>query len=182
MSDSLRLHGLQHARLPCPSSAPGVCSNSYPLSQWCHPTISSSVVPFSSCLPSFSASGSLPMSQLFTSSGQSIRASASGLPKNIQALLPLGLPDSISLQSRGLSRVFYNHSSKASTLQCSAFFMVQLTSIHDYWKNHSFDIQTFVSKVMSLLFETLSRFVNGEGDGTPLQYSCLENPKGRGTW
>ena len=139
MSNSLLPHGLQHSRLPCPLPVPRACSNSCPLSWWCHPTISSSVVPFSSCLPSFTASRSFPMSQLFTSGSQSTGASVSVsvLPKNIQALFLLGLPDSISLQSKGLSRVFYNYSSKVSTLQCSAFFMIQLTSIHDYWKNHS---------------------------------------------
>ena len=108
VSDSLRPHGLQHARLPCPSLSPRVCSNSRPLSQWCHPTISSSAAPFSSCLQSFPASGFFPMSQLFTSGGQSIGASASAsfLPMNIQGWLPLGLTGLISLLSKGLSRVF----------------------------------------------------------------------------
>ena len=93
MSDSLKPHGLQHARLPCPSPTPGVCSNSCPLSRWCHPTISSSVLPFSSCLQSFPASGSFLMSQFFASGGQSIgfSASASVLPMNIQYWFPLGL-------------------------------------------------------------------------------------------
>ena len=109
MSDSLQAHRLQHARLPCPSLSPGVCSNSCPWSHWCHPTISSSVVPFSSCLQSFPAPGSFPMSQLFTSGGQSIGASASAsvLPVNIQGWFPLGLIGLISLQSKGLSRVCY---------------------------------------------------------------------------
>ena len=95
VSNSLRPHGLQHARLPCPSPSPGACSNSCLLSWWCHPTISFSVFPFSSCLQSFPASGSFPMSQLFASGGQSIGASASAsvLPKNIQDWFPLGLPD-----------------------------------------------------------------------------------------
>ena len=107
VSNSLWPHGLQHARLPCPSSAPGDCSNSCPSSWWCHPTISSSVVPFSSCLQSSPASGSLPMSQFFTSGSQCIgvSASASVLPMNIQDWFPSGLTDLISLQSRGLSRV-----------------------------------------------------------------------------
>ena len=93
MSDSLWAHGLQHDRLPCPSPIPGVCSSSCPLSRWCHPTISSSVIPFSSCLQSFPASGSFPMSQFFASSGQSIGVSASTsvLPLNIQDWFPLGL-------------------------------------------------------------------------------------------
>ena len=110
MSNSLQPHGMQHARLPCPSPTPGAHSNSCPLSRWCYPTISSSVVPFSSCLQSFPASGSFPMSQFFTSGGQRIRASASGsvLPVNIQDWFPLGLAGWISLQSKGLSRVFSN--------------------------------------------------------------------------
>ena len=104
----LQSQGLQHTRLPCPSLSPRVCSNSCPSSRWCHPTISSSVVPFSSCLQSFQASGSFPMSQFFTSGGQSIgvSASASVLLMNIQDWLPLGLTGSISLLSKGLSRVF----------------------------------------------------------------------------
>ena len=108
MSDSLWPHGLQHARLPCPSPTPGACSNSCPLSQWCHPTISSSVAPFSSHLRSFPASGTFPMSQFFASGGQSIGASASAsvLPMNIQSWFPLGLTGLISLQSKELSRVF----------------------------------------------------------------------------
>ena len=105
MSDSLPLHGLQHARLSCPSPTPRTCSNSCPLSQWCHPAISSSVIPFSSCLQSFSASGSFPMSQFFASGGQSIGASASGsvLPMNVQDWFPLGLTGLIYLLSKGLS-------------------------------------------------------------------------------
>ena len=127
MPDSLWPHGLQHSRLPCPSPTPGACSNSCPLSQWCHPTNSISVIPFS-CLQAFPASGSFPMSQFFASGGQSIRASAlaSVLPVNIQDWFPLGLTGLISLQSKGLSRVFSNTSSKASVLWCSAFFRVQL--------------------------------------------------------
>ena len=105
MSDFLWPHRLQHARFPCPSLVPGACSNSCPSIQWCHPTSSSSVVSFSSCLQSFPASGSLPISQ-FSSGGQSIRASASVLPTNIQNCFPLGLTGLISLQSKGLSRVW----------------------------------------------------------------------------
>ena len=131
MSDSLRLHGLQQTRPPCPSPTPGVYPNSCPLNWWCYPTISSSVIPFSSCLQSFPASGSFQMSQLFTSAGQSIRvsASASVLPINIQDWFPWWT-GWISLLSQGLSRVFSNHSSKASILQHSAFFIVQLS--HPY--------------------------------------------------
>ena len=110
VSNSLWPHGLQHTRLPCPSPAPGVDSNSCPLSRWCHPTISSSVVPFSSCLQSFPASGSFPMNQFFASGSQSSGASASAsvLPMNIQDWFPLGWTGWISLQSKGLSRVFSN--------------------------------------------------------------------------
>ena len=130
VSDSLRSHGLQHARPPCPSPTPGACSNSCPSSRWCHPTISSSVVPFSSCPQSFPASGCFPMSQFFLSGDQSIgvSASASVLPMNIHDWFPLGWTVWISLLSRGLSRVFsQHHSSKASILRRSAFFMVQLS-------------------------------------------------------
>ena len=118
VSDSWRPNGLQHARLPCPSLSPRACSNSCPLSWWCHKTISSSVIPFS-CLQSFPASGSFPMSQLFTSGGQSIgvTASASVLPMNIQDWFPLGWTTWISLQSKGLSRVFSN-----TTVQKHWFF------------------------------------------------------------
>ena len=118
---TLRPHGLQHARLPCPSPAPGTCSNSCPSSRWCHPTNSSSVVSFSSCLQSFPASGSFPMSQFFTSGGQSIGASASAsvLPMNIQDWFPLGF---ICLQSKRFSRVFSN-----TTVQKHQFFGAQLS-------------------------------------------------------
>ena len=107
VSDSWRPRGLQHARLPCPSPTPRACSNSCPSSRWCHPTISSSVVPFS-CLQSFPASGSFPMSQFFASCGQSIGVSASVLPMTIQDWFLLALTSLISLQSKGLSRVFSN--------------------------------------------------------------------------
>ena len=110
LSDSLQHHGLQHARLPCPSPTPKAYSNSRPLSQWCHPTISSSVIPFSSHLQSFAASRSFQMSQFFTSVAQStgVSASASVLPMNIQDWFPLGLTGWICLHSKGLSRVFSN--------------------------------------------------------------------------
>ena len=110
MSNSLQPHGLHHTRLPCPSPTPRVCSNSCPLSQWCHSTISSSVVPFSSCLQSFPASGSFPVCRFFTLGGQSIgvSASASVLPVYIQGLFPLGLTGLISLLSKWISRVFFS--------------------------------------------------------------------------
>ena len=115
MSDSLWPHGLYHARPPCLSPTPGVYPNSCPLSQWCHPTIVSSVVPFSFHLKSFPASGSFQMSQLFASGGQSIGVSASTsvLPKNIQDWSPLGWTGWTSLQSKGLSRVFSNTTVKS---------------------------------------------------------------------
>ena len=162
VSNSLQPHGQQHIRFPCPSPSLGVCSNSCLLSWWCHPTISSSVTPFSSCPQSFPASGSFPMSWLFKSGGQSTghSVSASVLPMNIQGWFPLELPGVISLQSRGLSRVLQNHSSKASILWHSAFFMVQLSHLYmTTGKIIALTIWAFVSKVMSLLFNALSRFV-----------------------
>ena len=124
VSDSLQPCGLQHARLPCPPPTLRACSDSSPLTWWCHPTISSSVIPFSSCLQSFPESGSFSMSQFFTSSGQSIgiAASASLLRMNIQDLFPLGLTGWISLQFKGLSRVFSN-----TTVQKHQFFSTQLS-------------------------------------------------------
>ena len=137
MSDTLRPHEPQQARPLCPSPTPRIHPNPCPSSWWCHPTISSSVVFFSSCPQSFPASGSCPMSQLFASVGQSIGASTSALPTNTQDWAPLGWTAWISLQSKGLSRVFSNttfllqhHISKASILWCSAFFIVQIS--HPY--------------------------------------------------
>ena len=108
MSNSLQPHRLQHSRPPCPSPTPRACSNSCPWSWWCHPAISSFVIPFSSCLQSFPASGSFPVSQLTTSGSQNIGASATAsvIPMNIQDQVPLELTGLISLQSKGLSRVF----------------------------------------------------------------------------
>ena len=140
VSNSLGTHGLQHARPLCPLPSLGACSNSCPSNQWCHPTISSSVIPFSSCLQSFPALGSFPMSQLSASSGQSTGASASApvLPINIQCWFPLGLAGLISLQSKGLSRVFSQFEC-INSLKLRLLYDPTLTSIHDYWKNHSFD-------------------------------------------
>ena len=142
MSDSLWSHELQYARPPCPSPTPRVHPNPCPLCQWCHPTISSSVVPFFSCPQSFPASGSFQISQLSASGGQSIGASASTsvLPMNTQDWSPLVWTGWISLQSRGLSRVFYNTTFKS--INCSVLSFLHsptFTSIHDHWKNHSLD-------------------------------------------
>ena len=149
MSDFLWPQGPQYARLPCSSSVPGAYSNSCPLSQWCHPAISSSVTPFSSGLQSFPASGSFLMSWLFTSGGQN---TASVLPMNIQGWFPLGLT-SLILLSKGLSRVFSN-----TTVQEHHFLSAQLSSqsnshIHTWpqEKNIALTRWTFVGKVMSLL-------------------------------
>ena len=146
MSDSLQPHEPQCSRPPCPSLTPRVHPNPCPSSRWCHPTISSSALPFSSCPQSFPASGSFPMSQLFASEGQNIGVSASKsvLPMNTQDWYPLGWTSWISLQSKGLSRVFSN-----TTVQKHQFFGAQLSSpsnslhrptltfICDYWKNYS---------------------------------------------
>ena len=138
VSDSLQPHGLQHARPSCPSPTPRVYSNSCPLSRWCHSTISSSAVPFSSCSQSFPASGSFQMSQLFASGGQrtAVSASTSVLPMNTQDWSLLGRTGWISLQSKGLSRPQFK-SINSSAL--SFLYSPTLTSIHDHWKNHSLD-------------------------------------------
>ena len=140
MSDSLWPHESQHTRPPCPSPIPRVYPNPFPLSQWCHPTISSSVVPFSSCPQSFPASGSFQMSQLFASGGQStgVSASASVLPMNTQDWSPLGWTGWISLQSKWLSRVFSNNTVQIINFSALSFLhSPTLTSMHDHWKNHS---------------------------------------------
>ena len=154
MSDSLRPYGLHAARLPCLSPTPGACSNLCPLSWWCHPTSSSFVVLYSFCLQSFPASGSFPVSEFFSSGGHSIGVSASAtvLPMNIEDWFPLGLTSLISLQSKGLWRVFSN-----TTVQKQQFFGAQ----HSLWSNfhiHTWLLEktialtrwTFVGKVMSL--------------------------------
>ena len=175
MSGSLWHHEPQHSKPPCPSPTPGACSNSCPspiprvypnsspLSRWCHPTISSSVVPFSSCLQSAPASVSFPMNQLFASGGQSIRASASAsvLPMNIQDwfLFRIDWFDLLTVQGT-LKNLLQHHSSKASILQSSAFFMVQLWHPHmTTGKTIVLTRWTFFSKVMSLLFNMLSRLI-----------------------
>ena len=160
VSDSLQPHELQHTRLPSPSLSPRACSNSCPLSRLCHPTISASVVSFSSCLQFFPATGGLFQRISLHIRCPSIRtsASASVLPMNIQGWFPLGLTDLISLQSKGLSRVF--SSTAVQRLWHSAYFIVQLS--HPYMtsgKTIALTIWTFVGKVMSLLLNMLSRFV-----------------------
>ena len=161
VSDSLWPHGLQHARLPCPSLSPGACSNWCALSQWCRPTNSSSVTSFSSCLQSFPASRPFPVSRLLASGGLSTGTWVSTwvLPMNVQAWFPL-LIGLIALQSKGLSRVF-----SSTTVRKHQFFSTQpcgptLTSIHDSWKNHSFDymdlylqseVSVFLTRCLGLL-------------------------------
>ena len=140
MSYFLHPNGLHHARLPCPSPSPRACSNSHPSSQWFHPAILSSVIPFS-CLQSCPASGSFPISQFFTSGGQIIGASALVLWMNIQGWFPVGLTGWISLQAKGLSRVLsgttvWRHQFFGSQ---PFFYSPSLTSVHDYWTNHSLD-------------------------------------------
>ena len=158
MSNSLQTHELQHARPPCPSPTPGVYLNSCPSSRWCHHTISSSVVPFSSCPQSLPASESFPMSHLFVWGGQSIGVSAlaSVFPKNTQDWFPLGWIGWISLQFKGLSSLLQHHRSKASILQRPAFFIVQLSHPHmTTGKTIALTVWAFVDKVISLLFNTV---------------------------
>ena len=160
VSDSLQSHGLQHARPPCPSPTPRVYSNSCPSHQLCHPTISSSVIPFSSCLQSFPASGSFPMSQFFTSGGQSIGVSISA-SNEYSGLISfrMGWLDLLAVQGT-LKSLLQHHSSKASILQCSAFFIVQLSYQYTTTgKTIAVTRWTFVGKIMSLLFNMLSRLV-----------------------
>ena len=142
VSGSLWPHGLQSASLPCSSPTPEAYSNSCPLSRWCHPTISSSVVPFSSCLQSFPASGSFQMSQFFTSGCQNIGVSAlaSVLPMNIQDWFPLGLTGWIFLQSKRSQESSPTPQFKSiNSLVLSLLYSPSLTCVHDDWKNHSFD-------------------------------------------
>ena len=141
VSDSLWSYGLQHARLPCPSPSPEACSNSCPLSQWVHPTVSSSVIPFYTCLQSFPESGSFLMSQLFASGSQSISASASAsvLPINIPGWFPSGLTGLISSQSKRLWRVF-----SSTTRQKHQFFNTQLS----LWSNKGLNWQLMCIKVL----------------------------------
>ena len=138
MSNSLCLHGLQHARLPCPSPTPRACSNSCPSSWWCHPAISSSVIPFSSCLQSFPASGSFPVSQFFLSGSQSIGVSASTsvLPKKYSGLISFGIDwlDLLALQGTLKSLLQHQQFKSINSSVISFLYCPTLTSIHDYWK------------------------------------------------
>ena len=161
-------------------------SNSWSSSQWCHPTISFSVVPFSSCLQSFLASGSFLMSQFFTSGSQSIKSfSCSISPSNEHSGLisfRMDWLDFLAVQGT-LKRLLQHHSSKASILWHSAFFIIQLSQLYmTTGKIITLTRWIFVSKVTSLLFNMPSRLVTGEGNGNPLQDSCLENPRDRGAW
>ena len=148
MSSSLWPHGLQHARLPYPSLSPRVCSNSCLLSRWCYLT-SSSATPFSFCLQSFPALGSFPVSQLFTSGGQSIniKALATVLPMNIQGWFPLGLTGLISLLPKGLSP-----GPQFESINSSVLSLLYGPSVHDYWKNHSFDYMDLCRQINVFAF------------------------------
>ena len=156
-TNSLQPHGLQYVRFPCPSPTPRIYSNSCSSSWWCHPTISSSVIPFSSHLQSFPASGSFPVSQFFASGGQSTGASASILPMNTQDWSPLWWTGWTSLQSKGLLGVFSKTNLCFQKHKSFGFlYGPTLTSLlKDYWKNHSFDYRTFVGKVISALDKCL---------------------------
>ena len=217
----MQLHVLQHTMLSPPSLSPRVCSDSCPLSQWCHPTISSSIALFSSCPQSFPSSGSFPMSWLFPPGGQSIGASVSVsvLSMNIQGWFPLGLTGLISLQSEELSRVFSSmtnwcHSLKASILRHSTFFMVQLSQLYmttgkscfyyiimATWQRRQWNPAPVLlpgnshgwrslvgcgpwgreeSDMTERLHFHFSLSCIGEGNGNPLQCSCLENPRDGG--
>ena len=166
-----------------PSPSPGPCSNSCPLSRWCHPNISSSVVSYSSCLQSFPTSVSFPR----VSSSNQLAKVLQFRHQSFQwifriAFLRIDWFGLLAIQGN-LKSVLQHHNSKASILQPSAFFMVQLSRLYiTTGKTIALTLQTFVSKVISLLLNTLSKFVNGEGNDNPLQCSRLENPRDRGAW
>ena len=177
MPNSLWPHELQHTRFLCPSLSPRDCSNLCPLSQWCHPTCSFFVTPFSSCPQSFLASGSFPMSRFFASGGRSIGASASAsvLPMNVQCWFPLGWTGLISLLSKGLSRIFSN-----TMVWTHQFFSAQpclwSNSHICTWllKNQNFDYMGFVCKVVSLVFNIMSRSV--------IQTDCISSKRQAISW
>ena len=168
MSNSLQPYELQHARLPCPSLTPRVCSDLYPLSWWCYLSISSSTTLFSSYFQSFPASEFFPVSWIFVWGGKSTGASASVLPMNIQGWFPLGLTGLISLLSKGLSRVF-----SSTTIQRHQFFSTQFSPCGSDGKESACN----AGGPGSILGLGISP---GEGNGNPFQYCCLENPMGRG--
>ena len=165
MSNSLQPHGLQHVSLPCPTPTPRACSNSSSSKWWCHPTISSSVVPFSFCLQSFPASGSFQMSQFFASGGQriAVSASASILPMNIQDWFPLGLTGLISLLSKGLSRVF-----SSTTIWKHQFFGTQPSLYH--WELRVFPAIS-VNKDVIIISNSSPPNVNFSAPREPRKYS-----------
>ena len=168
MADSLQPHGLQHARHPWPSLSPWVCPNSCPLSQWCHPTISSSVIPFSSCPQSFPAAGSFPISWLFASSGQSIGASVSVLPMNIHGWFPLGLTGLISLLSERLSKVFSSTAVHKHRFFGAQPFLLSSSHIHTWLLEQSWE---------AILSEHLIQF-SDEGGAVFPPYSLAWGQKG----
>ena len=185
MSDSLRPHGLQHARPPCPSPSPRPCSNSHPLSQWCHfnPLIPSPLAFNLAQQDGKRPISIFPMYQSFASGGQStgVSASASVLPMNIQDWFPLGWTGLISLQSKMTLKSLKSSPTPEfngiNSLVLNFLYSPTLTSVHDYWKNHSFDYRDFVSKVMSLLFNMLSRLVvTFLARSRHLLISCLQSP------
>ena len=186
MSDSLQPHGLQHARLPCPSPSPGACSNSCPVSWWCHPTILSSVIPFSARLQTLSQhQGLFHWGGFLHQWPKCWSCSFSISPSNEYSGLIFFRIDGFDLLAvQGtLKNLLQYHSSKASVLQHSSFLMVQLSHLlMTTGKNHSFDYMDLYWKSDISALYMLSRLVIGEGDGTPLQYSCLENPMDGGAW
>ena len=172
---TLQPHELQHARLPCPSLSPKVCSNSCPLTWWCHPTISSSVTLFF-CLRSFPASGYFPVSWLFTTGDQSIEAStsASVLPMNIQGWCPVGLTGLISMQSEGL-KVESSSAPQFESISSSVLSLPHgptLTSVHDYWKNHS---SHYISRLKYKFDNSTPVLKNLQG--LPFSYQVKVNPQ-----
>ena len=160
MSNSLQPHGLQLASLLCPALFPWIFSNSCALSQWCHPTISSSASHYSSCPHSFPASGPFQWAGSLNQVAKVFGISASVLPMNIQGWFPLGLTVLMSLQTKELSKVFSSSTiQKHNSSQFNPLYGLILTCVHDYWKYQALTIQSFVNKVMSLLFSILSCFV-----------------------
>ena len=179
MSDSSWPHGLTYTRLLCPSPSPGVCPSSCSLYQWCHPVISSSIIPFSFCFQSFPASGSFPMSWLFVSGGQSIGASASVLPVNTQDWFPLGLTGLIPLLFKEfILAVQEVHTWLSAILHLRIYVKEMIKVVCKDFASGIFNTELFI--IANYLM--LPKCPAGEGNGTPLQYSSLENPKNGGAW